>query len=64
MYCTELNETALNTTVNINLFVSANAYDGDYNKQDEDHHSTADGNTQPDVHWSFLCQTMFKSYTF
>lgn len=54
-------------TMNIYLFVSANAYDGDNKEQDEDHNSTDDGNTKPDVHWSFLCETIGwqqKRYTF
>lgn len=59
----ELDQTII---VNINLSVSANAYDGDHNEQDEDHDSTADGNTKPDVYWSFLCETFYcqqKSYS-
>jgi len=48
----------LSITVNIYLFVSANAYNGDNKEQNKDHNSTADGNTKPDVHWSFLCETI------
>lgn len=49
------------------LFVSADAYDDDNKEQDEEHNSTADGNTKPDVHWGFLCETIDwqqKRYTF
>lgn len=52
-------------TTNIYLFVSANEYNGDNKEQDEDHNSTAYGNTKPDVHWSFFCETIYwQCYTF
>ncbi len=57
--CAELDKIILSIIVNIHLSVSANAYDDDHKEQDEAHDSTDDGNTKPDVHWSFLCETFY-----
>ncbi len=64
--CAGLEKIILSIIVNINLSVSANAYNDDHKEQDEAHNSTADGNIKPDVHWSFLCETFYgqqKCYT-